>query len=120
MSGPPGPLTPLPWCPRGVVCLPEGQRPLPVSSQSLLQTHEMLSASVPEGTLAVLAACGQARAGGRGSAGTMAASTSEATYSELRLIYEDDSDSLAAAPSGISGRFWSFYFISKSPDCPSP
>ena len=37
-----------------------------------------------------------------------------------RMIYEEGSDSLTSAPTGLSGRFWSFYFISKSPDCPSP
>ena len=36
------------------------------------------------------------------------------------MIYEEGSDSLTSAPAGLSGRFWSFYFISKSPDCPSP
>ena len=36
------------------------------------------------------------------------------------MIYEEGSDSLTSAPAGLSGRFWSFYLISKSPDCPSP
>lgn len=36
------------------------------------------------------------------------------------MIYEGGSDSLTSVPAGLSGRFWSFYFISKSPDCPSP
>ena len=36
------------------------------------------------------------------------------------MIYEEGSDSLTSGPAGLSGRFWSFYFISKSPDCPSP
>lgn len=61
---------------------------------------------------------GQARA--RGSCGTAVDSGSEGTALRLRMIYEDSSGSLTAAPSGLSGRFWPFYFLSKSPDCPSP
>lgn len=38
----------------------------------------------------------------------------------LRMIYEEGSDSLTSAPAGLSGRFRSLYFISKSADCPSP
>lgn len=38
----------------------------------------------------------------------------------LRMICGDSSDSLTSAPSGVSRRFWSFYFIFKSPDCPLP